>query len=224
MKAAETKARPASQPGAQETEDTGSLSSPMPAVNSGWFRAHRNPEALELIRANQNAFVLLYVIAFRAQWKVGFNRHNLAREEALLGDHENYGMSERQYRTAKQKLQTYGFATFKTTNKGTVAKLANTAIFSVSTAANDGQNDSRPTSDRRLPRKLRRKKKEETAFLTTPERIGLERNRSLLTERIRQLEGDLYYDWDRQKHPEKVRQLEAARQQLSAIETRLLGS
>lgn len=60
--------------------------------------------------------------------------------------------------------------------------------------------------------------------LTTAERIGLEKNRSLLTERIKQLEDGLYYPWQKKECPEKVQELKAARQQLSAIEARLLST
>lgn len=58
--------------------------------------------------------------------------------------------------------------------------------------------------------------------LSIAARIGLEKNRSLLSDRIKELEGDLYYRWQRKEHPAKVQELEAARQQLSDIEAQLL--
>ena len=100
---------------------------------------------MELLKASPLAFCLLYVIAKRARWHAGFNRHGLVQGEAFVGDFENYGMSERNYRTAKEQLSKWGFATFKPTNKGTVATLVNTAIFDASTFPADGQADGRPT-------------------------------------------------------------------------------
>ena len=60
-----------------------------PSVPShGWFKAIRSDEALELLRANKNAFLLLYVIAYRAQWKQGFNRYNLQQAKPCLATME----------------------------------------------------------------------------------------------------------------------------------------
>jgi hypothetical protein len=116
----------------------------------GWFRAVRSDAAMELLGANKNAFLLLYLIAYRAQWKRGFNRFNLEPGQALIGDHETIGLSAREYRTAKSNLQKWQFATFKTTNRGTLATLTSTSIFSILGDAYDKQNDSQATSDRQM--------------------------------------------------------------------------
>lgn len=112
---------------------------------NGWFKAIRNSEALELIHANPNAFILAYIIAYRAQWDDAFNRHNLLPGEALLGDHEQYGLTRQKYRTAKQHLSRFKFATFKTTNRGTVAKLLDTRLFSVSILADNQLDNTQAT-------------------------------------------------------------------------------
>jgi hypothetical protein len=114
-----------------------------------WFAAHRNPEALELIKLNPCAFLLLYVIAYRARWADGFNAHGLRRGEALVGDHEACGMTEQNYRTAKQFLAKHGFATFRPTNKGTVASLANTRVFECFIGEGNEQNNERVTDGQR---------------------------------------------------------------------------
>ena len=115
-----------------------------------WFKAYRSDEALELIRTNHHAFVLASIIAIRARWNTtGFFRHNLKPGEALLGDYESYGMSEREYRTAKSRLSEWGFATFKTTNKGTVGRLIDTRLFSVLNDKGDEQGDKQATNGRR---------------------------------------------------------------------------
>ena len=112
----------------------------------GWFKAMRGNTALELIRTNANAFTLAFVIAHRARWREGFNQYGLGQGEAMLGDFENYGMSQREYRTAKQQLAKWGFATFRTTNAGTIAKLTDTRLFSTATESADKPNDNRPTT------------------------------------------------------------------------------
>src|ERR1035437_5887251 len=88
-----------------------------------WFTAIRSDDVLELIRAGRNAFILAYVIAYRARWKDGFNRHGLEQGEALLGDFEAYGMTQQEYRTGKAQLAKWGFATFRATTRGTAGKL-----------------------------------------------------------------------------------------------------
>jgi hypothetical protein len=114
-----------------------------------WFKAYRSDDALELIRTNHHAFVLASIIAIRARWNTaGFFRHNLKPGEALLGDYESYGMTEREYRTAKDNLSKWRFATFKTTNKGTVGSLIDTRLFSVLNDKGDEQGDGRPTGKR----------------------------------------------------------------------------
>ena len=121
--------------------------SPVPVVS--WFKAHRAPEALEMIKANPNTFILLYVIAYRARWYKGFNAYELEPGEAMLGDYNTYGMSERQYRTAKEQLERWKFATFRTTNRGTIAKIMDTRVFSVLNNSADRQNDGQTTNNQR---------------------------------------------------------------------------
>lgn len=178
----------------------------------GWFRAMRSEESFELMKANKNAFLLLYVIAYRAQWKQGFNRFNLTQGEALLGDYETYGLSEREYRTAKQKLEKWGFATFKATSDGTIATLTSTSIFSITGAASDDRNDTRQTDGRRASdgqtttTKTVKKKKTakegeeqppEFVKLTGPELIVREKELERVEERMRQIKSpyDAFQTW-----------------------------
>jgi hypothetical protein len=106
----------------------------------GYWEATRCDDALELVKANPFALLLAYIISGRARWREGFNPHNLKFGEAFIGDFENYGMSESIYRTAKAYLAKWGFATFKTTTKGTIAKLIDTRLFKVNPPKDDGQN------------------------------------------------------------------------------------
>lgn len=97
----------------------------------GWFKVMRTDEAQELISANPLAYSLAALIAHRSKWREGFNANGLQIGEALIGDLNKMGMSRMQYRTAKQHLEKWGFATFRTTNKGTVARLTCDCLFSV---------------------------------------------------------------------------------------------
>jgi len=118
-------------------------------MTAGFVKMSRDPSGEELIEANPFAWALATVIAKRARWSDAFNRHNLAPGEAFVGDFKKCGMTERQYRTAKDQLSKWHFATFKATNKGTIAKLTDTRLFDVLSLANDDQNaDSRQAGDR----------------------------------------------------------------------------
>jgi hypothetical protein len=119
--------------------------------SAGWFKATRNPEALELIAANPNAFVLAYVIAARGRWTGMFNPHGLTLGEALIGDFKKCGMTEQQYRTAKQQLEKWKFATFRPTTHGTVAKLTDTRLFDIFPGQDNGQDNGRATDAQRTP-------------------------------------------------------------------------
>lgn len=103
---------------------------------------------MELI-IHKNAYILLGVIAQRARRTNKFNRFGLTVGQALIGDHKKYGMTEREYRTAKKKLKKWGFATFKGTNKGTIATLCDKRIYDINPETKDGQSDETKTDKRR---------------------------------------------------------------------------
>jgi hypothetical protein len=120
---------------------------PRPARSHGYFEATRSEDALALIRHYPPAYTLAAVIAHRARWRSDeFNPHNLQFGEAFLGDFESYGMTEREYRTAKKILAEWSFATFKPTNKGTIAKLMDTRLFRINPPKGDGQNAGQKTN------------------------------------------------------------------------------
>lgn len=100
-------------------------------MSEGYVPMMRSHEADEIIRENPLAFVLMAVIAKRARYREGTDLRGLELGEAWIGDHSNCGMSMRQYRTAKQQLSKWNFATFKTTNKGTIARLTDSRVFDV---------------------------------------------------------------------------------------------
>jgi hypothetical protein len=116
----------------------------------GWFKTNRNEEvAFELYRLNPHAFMILFAIALRARYSDGFNADGLQPGEAMLGDYGKLGMTEQEYRTAKQQLQKFGFATFRSTPRGTIGKLTDTRLFDPLNISNNGQNNAQPTGKQR---------------------------------------------------------------------------
>lgn len=111
-------------------------------MSAGFVKMMRDPAGDELIESNPFAWILASVIARRARWSNGFNAHSLKPGEAFIGDHKRCGMSEQQYRTAKRQLEKAHFATFRATNRGTIAKLTDTRLFDVlSLSVNEQSNE-----------------------------------------------------------------------------------
>ncbi|MBP8911873.1 MAG: hypothetical protein KBI32_10260 [Phycisphaerae bacterium] len=130
-------------------------------MSSGFLMLKRGPETLELLK-DGDAFLLLTQIAYRARRSAdGVNPYNLAAGEAMLGDYHNCGLSERRARTAKAKLAKWGLATFRATNRGTIAKLCNSAVFDANIEPRDEQND-RPATSQRQAKDERRDEPETT--------------------------------------------------------------
>jgi len=118
------------------------------APTQGFLKIVRGDKARELM-AYPNAWTLLSVVAYRARrTNTTLNPHGLQLGEALIGDYRSYGMTCRNYRTAKQQLEKWDLATFKATNKGTIAKLADTSVYDININGSDKQADTRPTSSR----------------------------------------------------------------------------
>jgi hypothetical protein len=115
----------------------------------GFIKLIRSDVVMELIARNRNAFILLAVIAYRARRTPGFNRYNLAPGEALIGDYESYDLTEQEYRTAKKILSEGQFATFKTTNRGTIATLMDSRVFDINSESSNGQANSQSTGKQR---------------------------------------------------------------------------
>ena len=99
-------------------------------MSEGFVKLMRSDATWELMK-DPNAFCLLSVIAFRAKRTDDFNVHGLRKGQALIGDYASYGMTEKEYRGAKQRLQRYGLAHFRGTNRGTIATLLNTSVCDI---------------------------------------------------------------------------------------------
>ena len=110
---------------------------------SRFITLHCGEETKELLRQHPNAFLLLTQIAMRAKWK-DCPIMKLKAGQAFIGDWREAGLhSEMAYRHAKDILTDCKLATFQGTNRGTVATLTDTRIFSISTPA---------TTNRETPR------------------------------------------------------------------------
>jgi hypothetical protein len=102
---------------------------------SGFVKLMRTPETVELMR-DTSAMALLMQIAYRARREAGEVFENgraihLETGEAFVGDCASIGLSEQNYRSAKKRLADRQFATFRATNKGTVARLVNSRVFDI---------------------------------------------------------------------------------------------
>ena len=112
---------------------------------SGFVKLNRTEKTLELLK-DINAFALVTIIAFRTKRSNDFNVHGLQVGEAFIGDFKNYGLTGQKYRTAKKKLQKWKIATFKATNKGTIASLLNTDIYDTNNEDTNEQANSPATN------------------------------------------------------------------------------
>ena len=114
-----------------------------------WLKLHRGRVTEELMAAKPRALLLLMQIAIRVQRTKAFNRYDLDVGEALLGDYKSLKMTEGQYRAAKKFLKKHSFATFRATNRGTIAKLINTEVFDPNLDNEDELNNDQISSKQR---------------------------------------------------------------------------
>lgn len=119
----------------------------VPIPGGGFIKLMRSAATRELLR-DSKAFGLLTQIALRAKRTDDFNIHDLKPGQALIGDHDNCGLSAREYRSAKDRLRRYGLARFHGTSRGTIATLANTMVYDINEAGSRQNNDEQPTSSR----------------------------------------------------------------------------
>ena len=114
-----------------------------------WIALHCGDEAETLLANYPKSFLLLTQIAMRAQWKDN-PITGIKAGEAFIGDYQNAGLgTQMEYRHAKKVLVRTKLATFRGTNKGTVASLVNTSIFSISApeGTSKGTNEERTRNE-----------------------------------------------------------------------------
>ena len=98
----------------------------------GFIKVDRT-NALELLLADPDAFLILSVIALRALRKDSkYNSYNLKPGQAFIGDYKKFSLTRQRYRDALERIQQrYCLATFEGTNKGTIATLTSTDVFDI---------------------------------------------------------------------------------------------
>lgn len=117
-------------------------------------------EALWLLKNKGHAFRLLTIIAESARRTDG-NPDGLKIGECFIGGFENYDMTERNYRTAKDILikrrhieivetcRTRKKSTTGTTTVGTKVRLLSSTVWDINSNSTDDRSDDCPTTDRR---------------------------------------------------------------------------
>ena len=117
-------------------------------MSETYIKLKRSAPTLELLKY-PNAFTLGAQIALRANRKgPDYSPYQLQKGEALVGDYKSLGITRGQYRWAKKILERIQFATFRTTNRGTIAKLINSNIFDIN-IEEDNQQHNYPTATKR---------------------------------------------------------------------------
>ena len=111
---------------------SGDLACAETAMSSkGFVKLYRDAE--ELVDNDPQAFLLLSKIAFRAIRKSSkYDKHNLKPGEAFIDDYKSIGLTRQQYRDVMDRLTSkYFLATFKGTNKGTIATLLTSELYDI---------------------------------------------------------------------------------------------
>lgn len=110
-------------------------------------------------RERPTAFCLLSIVAIRAKRSDDHPDKTLEVGEAFIGDWKNYCVSERCYRTDKDFLKKHKILTYKTTSKGTIAKIVSSDFFEIGEIKTTGKvTDKRRASDEQATtnKKIRR--------------------------------------------------------------------
>jgi len=104
-------------------------------------------QSLEVLRSPET-FALLGLIARRAVRPGVLNVMGLDEGEAFIGDFKDFGMTESTYRSTKKRLTDCGLAAFRSTNRGTIARLCTSTVFEISRERVDGQTTDKARTDR----------------------------------------------------------------------------
>lgn len=148
-----------------------------------------------LINQRPTAFVLLALIVDRARKVPLTIKDEIEVGEALIGDYEEYGATEQTYKTDKHYLKKFGIATFKSTSKGTIAKLVNSSIFDISRnlSTDKSTGEQQATNEQPTTKQEVRGKKEEAKLSQASEKNAFFQNRpteTLLNEPSQSLNED----------------------------------
>ena len=111
---------------------------------TSYVQLFRSESTYELMK-EPAAFMLLTIIALRAQRTTQFNSANLKIGQAFVGDHKSIGLSRQQYRAALKKLEKWKFITTKATNRGTIVTLCNDEVYNINEEFGEPADNHQPT-------------------------------------------------------------------------------
>jgi hypothetical protein len=156
-----------------------------------------SPEFYSLIKQRPTAFALLAIIVDRARKVPLTIKDGIEVGEALIGDYEKYGATEQTYKTDKNYLKKFGITTFKSTSKGTIAKLVNSSIFDISRnlSTDKSTGEQQATNEQPTTKQEVRSKKEETSQAKPMEKNAFFHDRhteTLLNETNQSLNEDAH--------------------------------
>lgn len=98
---------------------------------NGFIKFNRNTESFwKLVQKRYSAFILLCIIAQRAR-RSSDEETGLETGESWVGDFERYKSTRSKYRTDLKWLKELGFITIRKHDRGTAAKLIDSAIFDI---------------------------------------------------------------------------------------------
>lgn len=103
----------------------------MKSANDGWIKLKRGEIVNYLLRDDHNALVLLTGIALRARYQSHPSLIGLTFGQAAVGDFKEFGLSEKEYRGAKVRLERYGLVSFSTSPQGTIATLRDSEVYAL---------------------------------------------------------------------------------------------
>lgn len=181
-----------------------SVSNISPIQISNYIQLNRCESAFWLMANHPNAYLLLNLVAMRAQ-RTPNAPSGLEVGEALIGDYEAIGATRGQYRAALKVLTRMKYltisetcrnrkkATTVTTTVGTKVKLLNSDIWNINPEPNNHRNDhrattERPPSDHEQESKLSISSISHTTMATTSDSQA----RPTKFEKI-------YFDWEKKK-------------------------
>jgi hypothetical protein len=116
-------------------------------MTSGFIKLQRGEPINLLLEHDHKAFVLLTVIALRARYADGPNMLGLSFGQAVVGDLASVGLTPKEYRCAKRRLERLQLATFTGSRRGTIATLTDSRIFSLRDEREWGDHKGEPISE-----------------------------------------------------------------------------
>lgn len=110
--------------------------------NSGFIALHRSDQTWSLLLEDPQGFHLLAWIALRARYQRSRDLTlGIDYQEACIGDWKNLGATSKStYHRTKKRLAKNGFITFRGMRRGTIAKILDVGLFSITVSGPSSKN------------------------------------------------------------------------------------